>query len=76
MTRSSHEDHSKIQTQHLQRTAFVYVRQSSPYQVQHHVESKHRQYDLVTWAEQAGWPKERIVLVDDDRGRDSLICEI
>jgi DNA invertase Pin-like site-specific DNA recombinase len=74
MTRSSHEDHSKIRPHHLERTAFVYVRQSSPYQVQHHLESKHRQYDLVTWAQQAGWPRERIVVVDDDQGVTATIA--
>jgi hypothetical protein len=37
---------SKITPEHLDRVAFVYVRQSSYYQVEHHLESQRRQYDL------------------------------
>jgi DNA invertase Pin-like site-specific DNA recombinase len=74
MTRSSHEGHGKIRPHHLERSAFVYIRQSSLYQVEHHVESKRRQYDLVTWAAEVGWPRERIVLVDDDQGSTATIA--
>ena len=34
----------KIQQQHLDRPAYVYVRQSSMYQVRNHLESQRRQY--------------------------------
>ena len=62
-------EHHKITTEHLERTAYVYVRQSSYYQVQHHRESKARQYNLVQWAKELGWPAERVVVVDEDQGK-------
>ena len=34
----------KIRPDHLRRTAYVYVRQSSGHQVRHHQESRQRQY--------------------------------
>ncbi len=63
----SHE-HSKIQSHHLERTAYVYVRQSTPFQVQHHTESGRLQYERVEQAMSLGWPRERIVVVDGDQG--------
>ena len=39
-------DLSKIQSSHRQRAAFVYLRQSSPAQVEHNRESTARQYAL------------------------------
>ena len=39
--------HSKITPDHLRRQALVYVRQSTPQQVQSHQESTERQYALV-----------------------------
>ena len=38
----------KIAAGHLQRAAFVYIRQSSPNQVEHNRESTQRQYALAT----------------------------
>jgi excisionase family DNA binding protein len=63
------ERHTKIQPQHLERAAYVYVRQSSPRQVIEHLESQRRQYDLVNWAGAGGWPSERIVVIDEDQGK-------
>ncbi len=40
-------DRTKLQATHLQRTAIVYVRQSSAAQVEHNRESTQRQYALV-----------------------------
>ena len=37
---------TKITAEHLRRTAYVYVRQSTVNQLQHHPESRHRQYAL------------------------------
>ena len=37
---------SKIDTHHLDRTAYIYVRQSTMAQVQHNQESQRRQYGL------------------------------
>ena len=45
----------KITPQHLQRTAYVYVRQSSMGQVRHHRESTERQYALQDRARSFGW---------------------
>ena len=42
----------KIKSQHLERKAYVYVRQSTAYQVRHHLESKERQYGLAERAKQ------------------------
>ncbi|MCP4286317.1 MAG: recombinase family protein, partial [Gammaproteobacteria bacterium] len=63
------ERNARIQRQHLDRAAYVYVRQSSPRQVIEHLESQRRQYDLVSWATSAGWPDERIVVIDEDQGK-------
>jgi hypothetical protein len=54
----------KIEPHHLERGAYVYVRQSTPYQVRNHLESKERQYPLTEQAKQLGFNK--IMLIDDD----------
>ncbi len=61
-------DLSKIKPSHTQRAAFVYVRQSTPGQVEHNRESTARQYALADRACQLGWPKEQVVIVDEDLG--------
>ena len=61
-------DLSKIKTTHTQRSAFVYIRQSSLSQVEHNRESTARQYALVDRACQLGWSKERVVVIDEDLG--------
>lgn len=58
----------KIVERHLQRLAYVYVRQSSPKQVLHHRESQVNQYQLVQRAESLGWSPERIHVIDTDQG--------
>jgi DNA invertase Pin-like site-specific DNA recombinase len=65
------EVQTKILPQHLERSAYIYVRQSSPYQVEHHRESGRMQYALVEWAQQLGWPKEQIRVLDEDQGQSS-----
>jgi DNA invertase Pin-like site-specific DNA recombinase len=62
-------DLSKIQPAHRQRAAFVYLRQSSPAQVEHNRESTARQYALSERAAQLGWAREQVVLIDEDLGR-------
>lgn len=59
---------TKIQPDHLQRLAYVYVRQSSLAQIQEHQESTRRQYELQHRAGQLGWSPEQIVVVDADTG--------
>ena len=46
---------NKITADHLARRACVYVRQSTPGQVQHNLESQRRQYALVDRARSLGW---------------------
>jgi len=58
---------NKINAEHLSRRAYVYVRQSTPDQVQHNLESQRRQYALVERARQLGW--EHVEVIDDDLGR-------
>lgn len=60
---------SKIQRHHLTLQAIVYVRQSTPKQVQHHQESTRRQYQLVEQAQQWGWPRPHIKVIDEDLGK-------
>jgi DNA invertase Pin-like site-specific DNA recombinase len=62
---------SKVRREHLERTAYVYVRQSSLHQVENNRESTEMQYGLAESVEKAGWAKERIVVVDEDQGKSS-----
>lgn len=57
----------KIKPEHLARAAVVYVRQSTLGQVEHHTESKRRQYSLVDTAAQLGFAS--VNTIDDDLGR-------
>lgn len=59
----------KIQPSHLQRIAYVYVRQSTPAQVQHNRESSDRQYQLVERAVELGWAKSQVKIIDQDLAR-------
>jgi DNA invertase Pin-like site-specific DNA recombinase len=59
---------SAIQPAHLNRLAIVYVRQSTPMQVEHHPESRVRQYQLADRARAFGWPAQRCLVIDDDLG--------
>jgi len=61
-------DLSKIKPAHTQRAAYVYIRQSTPGQVEHNRESTARQYALADRACQLGWPREQVVIVDEDLG--------
>src|SRR5664279_595774 len=57
---------NKITADHLARRACVYIRQSTPGQVQHNLESQRRQYALVDRARALGWKD--IDVIDDDLG--------
>ncbi len=59
---------NKITSDHLNRQAIVYVRQSTLHQVENNQESTRLQYALRDKACQLGWPKERIVVIDEDLG--------
>jgi DNA invertase Pin-like site-specific DNA recombinase len=58
---------SKITAEHLQRIACVYIRQSTPDQLVHNLESQRRQYGLGDRARQLGWTT--VEIIDDDLGR-------
>jgi len=57
----------KIRRQHLARKAILYVRQSSPYQLPHNLESQKLQYAMEERLHQLGWRE--IEVVDEDLGR-------
>ena len=59
---------AKIRPDHLDRRAFVYVRQSTFLQVREHTASTARQYDLVQRACDLGWTRAAITVVDQDQG--------
>jgi DNA invertase Pin-like site-specific DNA recombinase len=59
---------NKIGSSHLQRAAFVYIRQSSASQVEHNRESTRRQYALAQRASVLGWHPQQISVVDEDLG--------
>src|SRR5437588_2112038 len=57
---------NKITADHLARRACVYIRQSTPGQVQHNLESQRRQYGVVDRARALGW--QDVDVIDDDLG--------
>ena len=65
----------KITREHQQRLAIVYVRQSTPQQVERNQESTKLQYALVDRAFHFGWARETIVTIDDDLGRSGSTIE-
>ena len=58
----------KVQPHHLERDAYLYIRQSSMRQVVENVESTKRQYALRARATALGWADERVVVIDSDQG--------
>lgn len=58
----------KVMTHHLERDAYLYIRQSSMKQVLENVESTKRQYALRARATALGWADERIIVIDSDQG--------
>ncbi len=59
----------KVNASHLQRAAYLYIRQSTLRQVFENTESTQRQYALRRRAVMLGWPEERIVVIDHDQGQ-------
>ena len=57
----------KIQQHHLDRAAYVYVRQSTNYQVRHNHQGRQRQYDLAAQAKEFSFSS--VVVIDDDQGK-------
>jgi DNA invertase Pin-like site-specific DNA recombinase len=69
MMTSSNDPHQKVRTDHLQRDAYLYIRQSTLQQVFHNTESTQRQYALKQRALALGWPAERVNIIDGDQGQ-------
>ena len=57
---------SKITPRHLERLGIVYVRQSHYMQSINHPESTRVQYSLTDHAVALGWPRERVLVIDED----------
>jgi len=60
---------TKITPQHLQKTAYIYIRQSTMGQVRHHRESTERQYAFRNKANTLGWSANHVQVLDGDLGR-------
>ena len=58
----------KVQSHHLERGAYLYIRQSSMRQVLENVESTKRQYALRGRATALGWRDDQITVIDSDQG--------
>ncbi|MBM4095103.1 MAG: recombinase family protein, partial [Planctomycetes bacterium] len=65
----------KISDEHLQRSAIVYVRQSTQKQVLEHRESTARQYALKDRAVALGWPAAAVEVIDEDQGHSGSSAE-
>jgi DNA invertase Pin-like site-specific DNA recombinase len=59
----------RISAHHYDRLAVVYVRQSTAQQVLDHQESTRLQDGLVARAQDLGWARARILVIDDDLGQ-------
>ena len=58
----------KVQPHHLERGAYLYIRQSSMRQVIENVESTKRQYALRGRAIALGWRDDQVIVIDEDQG--------
>jgi hypothetical protein len=56
----------KILDLQLDRLAVVNIRQSDPQQILNHRESRERQYAIADHAVALGWPRDRVLVIDDD----------
>jgi DNA invertase Pin-like site-specific DNA recombinase len=59
----------KVQTRHLKRKAYLYVRQSTLRQVFENTESTQRQYSLKQRAIALGWASDQVEIIDKDLGQ-------
>jgi DNA invertase Pin-like site-specific DNA recombinase len=72
MTENAHfpqPGHDKVTARHLERKAYLYVRQSTLRQVLEHQESTKRQYALRSHALALGWAEPSIEVIDSDLGQ-------
>jgi len=63
------ETNQKVTASHLKRSAFLYVRQSTPRQVLEHTESTARQYAFRKRAVALGWQDDQVITIDSDLGQ-------
>src|ERR1700732_3932532 len=63
------DTHQKGKTVHLQRNAYLYIRQPTLREVFENSESTKRQYALRQKAVALGWPEDRIIVLDSDLGQ-------
>lgn len=66
---------SKLTEAHLERRAYVYVRQSTAMQIHEHAESTKRQYALAGRAESLGWSRDEIEVIDEDQGKSGVSAD-
>lgn len=69
------QSENKIRSEHRDRLAVVYVRQSSRQQVLEHTESTRLQYALLERAVGLGWARSRVMVIDDDLGRSAAVAD-
>ena len=62
-------EHKKVTPNHLSRSAYLYIRQSSLKQVVGNQESTKRQYALRNRAVALGWYQDQIIVIDSDQGQ-------
>ena len=65
----------KVTADHLERDAYIYIRQSTLRQVFENTERTKRQYALREQATALGWPIERVVVIDCDLGKSGASTE-
>lgn len=78
MTDLSHDSppSPKLKSWHLDRAAFVYLRQSTPHQVLEHRESTARRYGLADRAVALGWPRSAVQVIDEGLGKSGRSIEV
>ena len=65
----------KVTADHLRRSAYLYVRQSTLRQVMENTTSTDRQYGLRQRAVALGWGIDQVVVIDEDLGRSGASAE-
>ncbi|WP_351237820.1 recombinase family protein, partial [Streptomyces sp. NPDC002133] len=65
----------KVTREHLQRDAYLYIRQSTLKQVINNTESTTRQYALRNRAIALGWDHSQIIVIDTDQGQSGASAE-
>jgi len=67
---------TKLKATHLERSAYLYIRQSTLRQVYENTESTKRQYALKKKAVALGWPEDSIITIDNDLGVSGTSSEL